>query len=109
MENKTGCSNNDVRQVIMSGLVIMTLNGCLYLWGNISPYVLAYFYHYGIGESDNLITLQDTVSVLPLMATMMMVFQPISASIIKWGISPKIVILAGSLISASACFWASTC
>jgi hypothetical protein len=33
--------------VLIGGFSIHLFNGCFFLWGNIAPYVLSYFYHYG--------------------------------------------------------------
>lgn len=33
--------------VIIGGFAIHLVNGCMYLWGTIAPYVISYFYHFG--------------------------------------------------------------
>jgi hypothetical protein len=93
----------NISRVVLGAFFIMTMNGCLYLWGNIAPYVLSYFYLHGATS----LTLQNTVSVMPLMATVMMVLTTVSVVITKYGFPVQATVLIGALISASGAFLAS--
>ena len=93
----------NITRVVLGGFLIMTMNGCLYLWGNIAPYILSYFYINGATH----LTLQNTVSVMPLMNTVMMIMTTFSVLITKYGFPVQATILIGALISATGAFLAS--
>ena len=60
---------------ICAGLVIHLMLGNIYLWGNISGYVVAYFYHLG----DKNATASNAVLVIPLSFTLQSFFNPVGA------------------------------
>ena len=69
--------------VLVGGFSIHLFNGCFFLWGNIAPYVLSYFYHFGGADSQGEITLTqaDTVTVIPIMTEGLMLMNPVIASL----------------------------
>lgn len=69
--------------VLVGGFSIHLFNGCFFLWGNIAPYVLSYFYHFGGADSQGDITLTqaDTVTVIPIMTVGLMLMNPVIASL----------------------------
>lgn len=80
-------------QVLVGGFMIHLCLGCVFLWGNLAPYVLSYFYHFGgsDGLGDKSITMNDAVFVLPINLTIVMVTNPIGAYLLKsW--SPKVML-----------------
>lgn len=83
-------------------------NGCMYLWGNIAPYVISYFYHFGgkegTGQSD--LSLNDAVTVIPGFLAMLAFMNPAGAFLFKV-VHPKLLILAGSALGILAFLLAS--
>jgi hypothetical protein len=51
---------------VVGGIVTHLVIGNLYLWGNISEYVVSYFHHLGDSEASN----THAVIVLPLSFTL---------------------------------------
>jgi len=67
--------------VLVGGFSIHLFCGCLFLWGNIAPYVLSYYHHFGnggVGQPE--LTMADAVSVIPIMTIGLMVMNPIIAA-----------------------------
>jgi len=89
--------------VLVGGFSIHLFNGCFFLWGNIAPYVLSYFYHFGgrdgTGQLD--LTLADAVSVIPIMQIGLMIMNPTIASH-KSG-NPKVLMAIGASIAITGC------
>jgi MFS transporter, OFA family, oxalate/formate antiporter len=81
--------------VILGGVAIHLYNGCFFLWGNIAPYVLSYFYHYG-GEAGKHLSQADAVLVIPIMATTWMPMNPIIAYLQP---NPKLCIAIGACMA----------
>ena len=48
---------------VLSGICVHLFNGNMYLWGNISVYVVSYFHHQG----DHNATLKLAIGILPIM------------------------------------------
>ena len=73
------------------------------MWGNIAPYVISYFYHFGgkDGEGQTHLGPYDAVSVIPMITIMLALMNPIGAFLIKI-VSPKILIAAGSILGVIA-------
>jgi len=84
--------------VLVGGFSIHLFNGCFFLWGNIAPYVLAYFYHFGGSDGLGQKNLNQSyaVSVIPIMTVGLMIMNPTVAS---WKVNPKIPIAIGASIS----------
>ena len=49
---------------VIGAFLLMCYLGCFYLWGNISIYIISYFYHVGPQLSYNFIFMVMTVLVL---------------------------------------------
>ena len=49
-------------QTVIGGVLIHLMVGNLYLWGNVSPYVISYFHYKG----DMLVNDSLTISVIPI-------------------------------------------
>ena len=90
-------------------IVLFQFNGQIYLWGNIAPYVISYYHHFGgkdgAGEPVNLF---DAVLFLPICYMIMMFMNPTGAFLTKI-LHPKILIGVGSLIGVIACLIAARC
>lgn len=84
--------------VLVGGFSIHLFNGCFFLWGNIAPYVLSYFYHFGgpDGNGQKDLTQADAVTVIPIMTVGLMIMNPIIASL---KVNPKILISIGSSVA----------
>jgi len=50
---------------LIGGFLIHTVLGCLYLWGNISGYVISYFHYNGVPDIQNTAAIQ----VIPITFT----------------------------------------
>ena len=48
------CSRHSlyISLVLLGGFATQLYNGCCYMWGNISLYVVSYFYHFGGAEGS---------------------------------------------------------
>ena len=79
--------------VLIGCFSIHLFNGCFFLWGNIAPYVLSYFYYFG---NDPLIKQSDAAIITPILCIGLMVMNPTVAS---WKVNPKIPIALGSSIA----------
>ena len=81
----------------------------MYLWGNIAPYIISYFYHFGgkdgLGEK-NLSNTSDVVTVLPIITLMLAFMNPTGAFLFKV-VNPKHLIGFGSAIGVLAMCLAS--
>lgn len=60
--------------VVLGGSLIHLFCGCLFLWGNIAPYVLSYYHHKG-----SFIPAWTSAMVYPLMTIVLMVMNPLGA------------------------------
>ena len=38
---------SDQIKVLLGGFLIHLCLGCVFLWGNIAPYVISYYFHFG--------------------------------------------------------------
>ena len=103
-EHELPYMKNKVQQSKMLGYItvgtaicIHLFCGCMYLWGNVSTYVVTY-YHF-IGDQDA--SLKLGVLVLPLGFTMQSVANPLGAYLqTRW--NPKFILLLGlSIMSLS--------
>ena len=82
--------------------------GCVFLWGNISPYVLSYYYHFGGGEGlgEKNIRMSDTVFVTPINLLVVMFTNPLGAYLSKkW--NPKLLFAIGTTFAVIAALLAS--
>jgi MFS family permease len=87
---------------------MMKVLGCVFLWGNISPYVLSYFYHFGgeNGFGEKNIRMSDTVFVTPINLLVVMFTNPLGAYLSKiW--NPKLLIAIGTSFAVIAALLAS--
>ena len=79
--------------VLVGAYSIPLCNSGIYLWGNIAPYVISYFYYFGETDGERNLSLQkDIGTVIPLLTISMAVMNPISAFLFR--IAPTGVILA---------------
>ena len=89
--------------VLIGGFSIHLYNGCMYLWGNIAPYVISYFYHFGgkdgAGEPD--LTIYDAVYVIPFLTIVLAFMNPAGAFLFNC-CNPKVLIGIGSMIGVLA-------
>ena len=76
---------------VLGGVCIHLVCGNLYLWGNISNYVISHFHYMG----DKNANLKIAVAVLPFSFTVQSLIQPLGAYLQK-RINPKIILLVGS-------------
>ena len=86
----------------------MKMLGCVFLWGNISPYVLSYYYHFGGGEGlgEKNIRMSDTVFVTPINLLVVMFTNPLGAYLSKrW--NPKLLFAIGTTFAVIAALLAS--
>ena len=68
----------------------------MYLWGNIAPYVISYFYHFGGTDGERNLSLQaDTVTVIPLLTILLAVMNPVGAFLFKIA-SPRVLLAFGA-------------
>jgi hypothetical protein len=74
----------------------------LYLWGNISDYVVSY-YHF---KGDKDATLRSAVVCLPISFTMQSLANPIGSYLQKH-VNPQIILASGSAIMIGSIFAAS--
>jgi OFA family oxalate/formate antiporter-like MFS transporter len=86
---------------LLGGVCIHLFCGNLYLWGNISTYVVSY-YHFVHG--DNEANLKIAKIVLPIIFTLLTLFNPIGAYLVKKGYNPKLILTLGSAVMLSAIF-----
>ena len=72
-------------------------NGFMLLWGNIAPYVISYFYHFGgkDGEGQSNLSQYDAVIVIPIITVMKGLMNPTGAFLFRVA-SPKLLIGVGS-------------
>jgi OFA family oxalate/formate antiporter-like MFS transporter len=87
---------------VVSGILVHLFCGCYYLWGNISTYVISYFYYKG----DKNATANFAVIMLPVGGLVQCFFNPIGAYLQK-RYNPKIILAVGTSIMAGATFAAS--
>ena len=82
---------------VLTGICVHLFCGNMYLWGNVSNYVVSFFHFQG----DQNATLSVAVIVLPLSFTVQTCFNPVGAFLQKkW--SPKIILAIGvSIMSIS--------
>ena len=75
----------------------------MYLWGNIAPYVISYFYHFGgpDGTGQTGVSVYDAVYVMPIVVLMMAFMNPTGAFLFKVA-NPKILIAIGCSMGVSA-------
>ena len=73
----------------------------MFLWGNIAPYVLSYFYHFGSQDNRKEISLFAALSVYPIMTIVLMFMNPTVAYLTKF-YSSKNLIGFGSVIAISS-------
>ena len=75
----------------------------MYLWGNIAPYVISYFYHFGGKDGEGQLDLSpyDAVSVIPVITVMLAIMNPTGAFLFKI-VSPKLLIGVGSILGVLA-------
>ena len=80
----------------------------MYLWGNIAPYIISYFYHFGgkDGQGEKNLSNKDVVNVLPLITLMLAFMNPTGAFLFKF-VNPKWLIGIGSSIGVGAMCLAS--
>jgi len=76
--------------------------GNLYLWGNVTEYVISHF-HY-LGDEDS--TPSRGAIVIPLSFTIQCIFNPLSAYLQK-RYNPKLIMLGGSLIVLGSVYCAA--
>ena len=64
----------------------------MFLWGNIAPYVISYFYHFGgkDGEGQHSISMYDAVIVLPIFTIVLGIMNPVGALLYK-KLNPKLL------------------
>ena len=88
---------------------VLQYNGYFYSWGNLAPYVISYFFHFGgsDGKGED-VDLFDSVYFLPIGAGMLMFMNPAGAFLIKL-VHPKLMIVAGSLIGVASALLAAKC
>ena len=80
----------------------------MYLWPNIAPYVISYFYHFGnqgMGQTD--LSLYDTVYVVPMITIMLAVMNPIGAFLYKV-VNPRILLFLGNAAGVTAMLLSTT-
>lgn len=78
---------------IIGGTVIHLMLGNIYLWGNISGYVVAYFHKLGDQHANK----DNAVFVIPLSFVGQTLFNPVGAYLQK-RMNPKIILSLGSSI-----------
>ena len=87
---------------VASGISVHLMMGCIYLWGNISNYVVSYFHFLG----DENASLKNAVLIVPLSLTLFVGTTPIGAFLQK-RYNPKLVILVGVIIMITSIYLAS--
>ena len=88
---------------MIGGFSIHLFNGCLYLWGQIAPYVISFFYYFGgtQGEGQKNIDFSYVVFVGPLITTVLALMNPLNAFFTNT-FNPKLLIGIGSSIGVLA-------
>ena len=87
---------------VLGGVCIHLFCGNLYLWGNISTYVVTYFHYQG----DDAATLRDASMVLTLSFTSQCIFTPIGPYLQK-RMNPKVLVSIGGIIMCLSILFAS--
>lgn len=89
---------------VITGVCIHLFCGSLYLWGNVSTYVVTYFHF----QDDSNATLANALLVLPLSFIIQSLFNPVGAYLQKrW--NPKLIIGIGLTIMSASILIASYC
>ena len=85
MTSPRGCSLN-VFLVLLGGFATHMYLGCCYIWGNISLYVISYFYHFGgaDGSGQTELSTKNAEIVFALCMTMNAVWCPVGAFLYKF-------------------------
>lgn len=80
----------------------------MYLWGNIAPYVISYYHHFGgkAGKGEP-ISMYDAVIVIPAITVMLAILNPTGAFLYR-KVSVKLLIGMGSSLGVIAMLLAST-
>lgn len=87
---------------IAAGTVVHLMLGNIYLWGNISPYVVSYFHYLGDANASS----ANAVIVIPLSFTLQSCLNPVGAYLQK-RYNPKFIILVGSILCIGAFYMSS--
>ena len=87
---------------VIGGICMTLVNGNIYLWGNISGYVITYF-HFG---GDEVATKSIAVMMIPVGFTVQSCTAPFGAFLLK-RYNPKIIIAVGSLVMCASILIAS--
>ena len=99
-------------KVLLGGFFIHLCLGCVFLWGNLAPYVLSYYFHYGAsdGAGQKDINMYDSVFVIPINLSIVMVTNPVGAYVLKqWRPTPMLIGCTTSLaVTALLASFAST-
>ena len=94
-------------QVLLGGFLIHLVLGCVFLWGNLAPYVISYFYHFGGESGQKSLTRNDSVFVLPINLTIVMFTNPVGAYLLKQ-LNPKHMLAMATVFAVSTALVAST-
>ena len=94
--------------VLLGGFLIHLVLGCVFLWGNLAPYVISYFYHFGGSDGQGLKSLRmsDSVFILPINLTIVMFTNPLGAYLLK-RFNPKYMMLAATAFAVITALSAS--
>ena len=79
----------------------------MYLWGNIAPFVISYFYYFGgyDGKGES-VSMYDTVIVLPMFLVVLAIVNPIGAFLSN-RFNPKLLISIGASLGCLAMVFAA--
>lgn len=75
----------------------------MFLWGNIAPYVISYFFHFGGPDGNGTpdISVYDAVYIIPIVLFMGAFFNPTGAFLFKI-VNPKILLAIGCSMGVTA-------
>lgn len=88
---------------MLGGFAIHLFNGCLYLWGQIAPYVISFFYYFGgkEGSGQKNIDFSYVVFVGPVITAVLAIMNPLNAYFIN-RFNPRVLIGIGASIGVFA-------
>ena len=94
--------------MLLGGAFIHLMLGCTFLWGNLAPYVISYFYHFGgkDGTGQKELKMSDSVSVFPINIAMYTFTQPMGAYLLK-RLSPKTMLVTSTAVGIACCLISS--
>jgi hypothetical protein len=106
LDNQASCMRRKKTQgilTILGGTLILLVAGSLYLWGNISLYIVSYFR--SLGGHDDLTTKTASI-ILPVGMIIHNLITPVGAAMQK-RYNPKIITSIGACIICSAFYISS--